>query len=130
VNPERLESFLDMLPRRHRYAFEMRNSAWHIQPIYDLLHRYNAAFCIYELASFQSPIEITADFTYVRLHGPDGPYQGSYSSAALDTWARRICEWRAELKSVYIYFDNDQEAFAARNALDLKNKLEQASACL
>jgi uncharacterized protein YecE (DUF72 family) len=38
----------------------------------------------------------------------------------LQTWARRISEWRVKLKHVYVYFDNDQEAFAARNALELK----------
>src|SRR3954447_20193838 len=28
VNLERLEEFLDMLPRQHRYAFEFRNESW------------------------------------------------------------------------------------------------------
>jgi uncharacterized protein YecE (DUF72 family) len=120
VNPERLESFLKMLPKRHRYAFEMRDATWHIQPIYDLLHAHSAAFCIYELAGFQSPIEITADFAYIRLHGPAGPYQGSYSPESLRTWAKRIHAWRKDLKRVYVYFDNDQEAFAVNNALELK----------
>lgn len=120
VNPERLESFLKALPKRHRYAFEMRDATWHTEPIYKLLHAYNAAFCHYDLAGFQSPIEITADFTYVRLHGPGGPYQGSYSREALKTWAQRIRNWRRKLKCIYVYFDNDQEAFAVRNALELK----------
>jgi uncharacterized protein YecE (DUF72 family) len=120
VNPERLDSFLKMLPKRHRYAFEMRDPTWHIEPIYRLLHAHNAAFCPYDLAGFQSPIEITADFTYIRLHGPAGPYQGSYSHEALATWAKRIRGWRRKLKGIYVYFDNYQEAFAAKNALELK----------
>jgi uncharacterized protein YecE (DUF72 family) len=123
VNAQRLESFLKTLPNRHRYAFELRDPTWHTEAVYKLLQRHNAAFCIYELAGFQSPLEITADFTYVRLHGPAGKYQGSYSAGALRSWAQRIGTWRGELKHVYVYFDNDQEAFAARNALDLKRLL-------
>jgi uncharacterized protein YecE (DUF72 family) len=86
-----------------------------------LLERYNAAFCIYELAGYHTPFDITADFAYVRLHGPEaGKYQGSYSHAQLRAWARRIEEWSATLKAIYIYFDNDQAGYAAQNALELK----------
>jgi len=86
-----------------------------------LLERHNAAFCIYELAGYHSPLEITADFAYVRLHGPTaGKYQGSYSYAQLRAWARQIEQWSATLKAIYIYFDNDQAGYAAQNALELK----------
>jgi uncharacterized protein YecE (DUF72 family) len=120
VNPERLDSFLSILPKRHRYAFEFRNPTWHTDEIYAILRAHNAAYCIYELAGFQTPLEITADFTYIRLHGPLGRYQGSYSAEALHGWATRIQAWRSTLKHIYIYFDNDQEAFAVWNALELK----------
>jgi uncharacterized protein YecE (DUF72 family) len=120
LNLERLESFLQALPRRRRYAFELRNATWHTPETYDILHRHNAAFCIYELAGFQTGLEITADFTYVRLHGPGGKYQGSYDDAGLRTWAERIRKWRGSLRAIYFYFDNDQAAYAAQNALTLK----------
>src|ERR1051326_5254142 len=76
INLERLESFLRALPNDYHFAFEFRNETWNVNPVYDLLRRYNAAYCMFHLAGFQSPIEITADFTYVRLHGPGGKYQG------------------------------------------------------
>jgi uncharacterized protein YecE (DUF72 family) len=37
----------------------------------------------------------------------------------LRAWARRIQEWSATLKAIYIYFDNDQAGYAAQNALEL-----------
>ena len=90
VNVERLDDFLRVLPRRHRYAFELRDESWISEPVLEVLRRYNAAFCIYELAGFRSPLEITADWTYVRLHGPTAfKYQGSYSGAQLAEWAAR-----------------------------------------
>jgi uncharacterized protein YecE (DUF72 family) len=115
VNTDRLEEFLAAQPRKHRYAIEFREHTWHTHRVYDILRRYNVAFCIFELNGRHSPLEITADWTYVRLHGP-----GSYSTAKLTEWADWITEQRRKLKGVFVYFDNDQAAYAARNALDLQ----------
>ena len=124
VNPSRLEGLLEVLPRDLRCTFEFRDLSW-IQPeINRLLARFGAAFCIYELAGFQSPLEITADFTYVRLHGPGNKYQGDYSTETLAGWAERIKQWRKTLKHIFVYFDNDQAGFAAKNALELKAMAE------
>jgi uncharacterized protein YecE (DUF72 family) len=121
LNAARLEEFLESLPPRHRYSFELRDPSWHVEEVYRILRRYRAAFCIYEIAGFASPLVVTTDLVYVRLHGPGpGPYQGSYSAEALREWARRIREWEAQGRRVYVYFDNDQAGHAARNALELK----------
>ncbi len=125
VNADRLEEFLSVLPCRRRYAFEFREPSWHASRIFEILRRHNAALCVYHLAGFQSPLEPTADFVYVRLHGPDGRYQGSYSDAQLNEWAERIGEWARKLRSIYVYFDNDQAAYAAQNALELKKLVGQ-----
>jgi uncharacterized protein YecE (DUF72 family) len=120
----RLKTFFSFLPREHRYAFEFRNPSWSVPETYDLLSRHNIAYCIFHLAGTHSPIHVTADFAYVRLHGPGGKYQGSYSDAALGEWAKRIGKWRRELKTIYVYFDNDDAGYAAQNALRLKELLE------
>ena len=125
ANAERLEAFCAALPPRRRRAFELRNPTWHTPEIYRILRRYNAAFCIFEIAGFHSACDITANFTYVRLHGPGGAYQGSYPPETLRQWADRIRQWRRELRAVYIYFDNDQAGFAVQNALELKQMLAE-----
>lgn len=130
INVDRLKEFLEALPKYHRYTFEFREPTWLTPQVYDLLRVHNAAFCIYELAGFHSPIEITADWGYVRLHGPGGKYQGSYSDEVLRTWAKRIALWSKELKSIYVYFDNDQAGYAAENALRLKRLIQKSSAKL
>lgn len=117
---DRLRSFLTLLPAYHRYAFEFRNPTWEQPAIYHLLGEFKVARCIFDLAGYQSPLDVTADFTYVRLHGPGGKYQGSYSDKALAIWARRIRQWRGKLQAVYVYFDNDDSGYAAANALRLK----------
>ena len=127
VNVDRLETFLRALPQYHRYAFEFREPSWNTPAVYDVLRRHNASYCIHELAGFQTPIEITANFTYIRLHGPGGKYQGCYTGEALRLWATRIASWRSALNAVYIYFDNDDSSYAARNALELRSLVEQGT---
>jgi uncharacterized protein YecE (DUF72 family) len=120
LNLERLREFLEKLPPGHRYTFEFRNHTWYVPEVYSLLKHYNCAFCIYELEGHVSPLEVTANFVYVRLHGPGGKYQGSYWEEALQWWAGRCKEWSTEGKDVFVYFDNDQEGYAAFNAIRLK----------
>lgn len=123
INIERLERFLKMLPPEYRYTFEFRNPDWYQEEVFGLLKKYNCAFCIYDLAGHQSPIIATADFIYIRLHGPGDKYQGSYSHNALTKWAKMCNAWMNEKKDVYIYFDNDQEGYAAFNAIELKKMM-------
>lgn len=123
VNVERLDEFLCALPKEHRYAFEFREPTWHAESVYATLRRHNAAYCIHELAGFHTPLEVTADFAYVRLHGPGGKYQGCYSDERLCEWAERIAGWSRKLRAVYVYFDNDDSGYAPRNALELKEKV-------
>lgn len=122
-NGQRLAAFLDALSGEFRYAFEFRDPSWLNADSLGLLSRHKAAFCIYELNGFLSPQEITTDFVYVRLHGPDGPYQGSYDTRTLSGWAQVFATWSAQGHTIYCYFDNDQAGYAVHNALCLKSML-------
>lgn len=119
INVERLQSFISILPQEHFYTFEFRNETWHNDEVYEVLKKYNCAFCIFELDGHISPIKETADFVYVRLHGPKGKYQGSYSDKALQQWKKQCVIWQKRNKDVYIYFDNDEKGYAAFNAKKL-----------
>ena len=123
LNTGRLERFLSLLPKGNRYTFEFRETSWYTEQVYDLLKKYNCAFCIYHLAGHQSPIISTADFVYIRLHGPGDKYQGEYNQTDLAYWSKLCKGWLNDKKDVYIYFDNDQSAYAAFNAIALKKLL-------
>ena len=121
VNYDRLQALLQLLPTSLRYAFELRDPTWIKPEIDELLATFGAAFCIYELASYQSPLTVTADFAYVPLHGPgSGKYQDSYDEKRLRRWCSQIQAWAKTLKAIYVYFDNDQAGYAAQNALALR----------
>jgi uncharacterized protein YecE (DUF72 family) len=118
----RLKDFLGALPRRHRYAFEFRDPSWFHPEIYSLLEQYNAAFCTFDLGGEESPRPLTADFAYLRLHGPAAQkYAGRYSRSQLRQWLRGAETWLDQgARQVFVYFDNDQAGFAALNALEFE----------
>lgn len=120
ANLERLGSFLEALPSGFRYAFEFRDPSWFQERVYDVLSENAAAFCIYDFDRRQSPKEVTADFVYIRLHGPTAPYQGQYDDQTLAGWAGALSSWVRQDKRVYFYFDNDQSGYAVQDALRLK----------
>jgi uncharacterized protein YecE (DUF72 family) len=125
LNAERLEGVLKILPENHRYAFEFRDYSWFDGDVYGLLAKHRAAFCVYDLDGRTSPKEITADFAYVRLHGPDGPYRGRYGAKRLAGWADVFSTWLKEGLDVYCYFDNDEAAYATQDALRLQKMMTE-----
>jgi len=119
----RLAAFLTALPATHRYTLELRDRSWINAGALDLLAAHGAAFCIYELDGYQSPREVTADFVYIRLHGPGGPYQGRYDHRTLTAWAKTISALNQQGREVFCYFDNDEAGYAPHNALELQDML-------
>lgn len=118
-----MDNFLKTLPANFRYVIEFRNQTWYYEEVYNLLRKYNCAYCIYELDGHLTPFVITSDFVYIRLHGPGSKYQGSYDESSLTQWAEQIKLWSAD-KDVYIYFDNDEKGYAAFNAIRLQELME------
>jgi uncharacterized protein YecE (DUF72 family) len=118
-NVNRLNDFLRQLPGDNKYAFEFQDPSWYNFNTYETLSRHGAAFCIYDLAGHQSPKEITADFVYIRLYGPQEAYRGEYDAGALIDWAGAFYSWANQGKEIFCYFDNDEAGYAVNNALKL-----------
>lgn len=116
VNRERLAGFLNMLSPQRRYTFEFRHPSWYEPEILDLLREHDASLCLSDHADAPAPWEVTANFVYVRGHGPSGRYWGTYSDATLSDWAGHIARWQAEGRDVYCYFDNDIKSAAPADA--------------
>ncbi|TMM12879.1 MAG: DUF72 domain-containing protein, partial [Actinobacteria bacterium] len=112
---ERLAEALKGLPAG-RHCFEFRHESWFRPEVYELLRRHGAALVIgdHPERPFQA-YEMTADWTFLRLHYGARGRRGNYSDAELDEWRRRIAGWRADVE-VYCYFNNDWEGFAVKNA--------------
>lgn len=125
VRSDRLNQLLQALPKNLRYCFEFRHTSWFCKEVYDLLRQYNIALCIADSPKFPMVIQRTADFSYLRLHGSKMLYRSCYSSDELKSWAGRIEGILNENADVYVYFDNDAEGYAVRNALELMSILNR-----
>ncbi|MFQ5860482.1 MAG: DUF72 domain-containing protein [Dehalococcoidia bacterium] len=122
----RLSSFLALLPRDLQHVVEFRNPSWYDEGTLALLMGHNVAFCVHDMRGCATPVLATADFAYVRLHGPTGTYSGCYTKEALEEWADQVRAIGQGLKAVYIYFNNDIGGFAVANAMSLAAKLGEA----
>jgi uncharacterized protein YecE (DUF72 family) len=123
-NRERLASFLKMLPRRYRYAFEFRHQSWYEDDVLDLLRENDVSLCLSDHHDAPSPWTATARHVYVRGHGPGGRYKDNYPEETLSAWARDIRKWRRQRRDVLVYFDNDQKSAAPEDAQRLKEMLK------
>jgi uncharacterized protein YecE (DUF72 family) len=119
----RLSDFLALLPADHRHVIEFRDPAWYTEPVFAKLAEHRIALCISDHHHAPAPWIATAPFAYVRGHGPDGRYAGSYSDGTLKAWAVKIAGWRAEGRDVFTYFDNDVGCAAPEDARRLKRLL-------
>ncbi len=125
LNRDRLATFVEALPEGFRFAFEFRDGSWFHPSVYEILKTRSLSFCIYELDGRMAPDVVTADFVYIRLHGPGTAYQGEYGDSGLEVWTRKILDWAGAGKEIFCYFDNDQAGYAARDALRLTRMLRE-----
>jgi uncharacterized protein YecE (DUF72 family) len=118
----RLAYFLAQVPGWMRVAVEFRHPSWHCEEIITLLAAHRAAYCVMSGANLPCVLRATTDFVYLRMHGPDHHhlYAGSYPDADLAWWADRIREWSLTGQDVFVYFNNDGDANAVRNARALR----------
>ena len=123
VDADRLASFLKLLSRKRRYSFEFRHPGWYDPRILRLLSEHNISLCLSDHHDAPAPWKRTADFVYVRGHGPGGRYKGHYRPAVLGNWATRIKSWKRQGCDVFVYFDNDQKSAAPADALKLRQLL-------
>jgi uncharacterized protein YecE (DUF72 family) len=124
ANRERLASFLKMLPKKYRYAFEFRHASWYEDPIIDLLRDHDISLCLSDHHHAPSPWLVTARHVYVRGHGPGGLYRDNYPEKTLRAWARDAAKWRRQGRTVYVYFDNDQKSAAPQDAKRLMEMMK------
>lgn len=123
VNLPRMEHFLSILPKGYRHVVEFRDESWLIEPVFQLLERYDVAHCLHDMHPLKIPLRLTAPPVYIRFHG-DITHFGDYPPATLKSWAKRISDWHSRRLDVFVYFNNDISGYAVKNAVALKQLLD------
>ncbi len=118
---DRLAAFLDLLQTDLRHAFEFRHESWFQTETYALLQRHGAALVWADTPAFPLVKRATAPFLYLRLHGHERLYASCYTDDELAAWAAEVRAAVAAGLDCYIFFDNDAEGYAPRNAVTLRD---------
>jgi uncharacterized protein YecE (DUF72 family) len=115
-NDERLDAFVRALPTQHPHAVEFRHASWLVEPVCDILRQHHIALCIADSHGASLPPEpfLTADWTYLRLHA--GLTGGDYTEDQLRHWASFIADVHRKGSAAFVYFNNDWEGLALKNA--------------
>jgi uncharacterized protein YecE (DUF72 family) len=122
---ERLESFLELIPKDLTNVFEFRDKSWYVPETYALLDRHGAGFCVHDMAGSASERVAVGPAAYVRFHGGEGKYWGRYSDEGLLRWADWLVEQAHAGRSVWCYFNNDIHGHAIHDARTLKSMVGQ-----
>jgi len=121
-DPGLLDACLACFPAGVRVTVEPRHESWWTGEVRDVLRRRRAALCWADrLGRPATPLWVTADWGYVRLHQGTASPRPSYGRTALATWLDRIDGgWRGTADAdVFVFFNNDPGGAAVRNARTL-----------
>lgn len=131
ANPERLDGFLRVAPSRLRWVVEVRDPSWLCEDVYGVLRAHGAALCIHDLLP-RHPRTMTANWLYLRFHGPDAlgrRYAGQYGAVRLASWVPWLREHLDAGRDAYAYFNNDLGAAAPRDAAALRLLVRAENPC-
>ncbi len=128
-NFKRLNEFLKFIftkksRQKLKFCFEFRHQSWCQEKIYQLLKKYKMAWVIADSPAWPKAEKVTAPFVYFRMHGSKILFSSNYTNKELKTLAQKIKNYLKRNLEVYIYFNNDSQGFAVKNAKELKNILK------
>ena len=128
---EKLEKFLTFFTTKIQtleykcdVAIEFRNKHYFTDEIYKILKKHNTALVTAQSSRYPEVRQITADFAYIRLHGPEKLFASKYSAQQLEDWATYIRSISPKVKKIYVYFNNDFHGYALENARQLNEILK------
>jgi len=121
----RLKSILAQLDPAHRNVVEFRHRSWWRNSVFRAFNRQGIAFCAVSAPRLPETVPRNQRLLYVRLSGQTRWYRHDYSADELQLWLDRIRASGAE--EVWVYFNNDRDGFAIKNALRLRRMLRTSA---
>ncbi len=117
AEPERLDATLAAFGGRVRVAVEPRHPSWWCPEVRRVLEARSAALCLADRGSRPvTPLWVTTDWAYLRLHSGRGRPESCYGAHALRSWAERLRSLFGTRADGYVYFNNDANGCALVNA--------------
>jgi uncharacterized protein YecE (DUF72 family) len=124
-NDQLLENFLAALPHRYDYVVEFRHKSWMDAATWQILSKYQAAYCIVDEPLLPPEIHVTSSIGYVRWHGHgESPwYNYRYTAKQLEEWVPKVKEIQANTKKTFGIFNNHFHGYAPENCIQTMQML-------
>ncbi|MBN2410800.1 DUF72 domain-containing protein [candidate division KSB1 bacterium] len=124
--PERLKKALLAFKDPQKVAVEFRHKKWMTAETKALLTETGSVFCIVDSPNLPLMDWLTSGNAYIRCHGRSKWYAYNYTDNDLKEIAEMACQLKSNgAEKVYIFFNNDYNACAPKNALTLIDLLQQ-----
>jgi uncharacterized protein YecE (DUF72 family) len=120
----RLNDIVSQLDPARRNVVEFRHVSWWNEEVYHAFREAGIIFCSCSGPRLPDDLVRTTGEVYVRLHGPKRWYRHDYSKEELAIWADRIKASGAT--RAWVYFNNDNDAHAPKNAATLRRMLARS----
>jgi uncharacterized protein YecE (DUF72 family) len=118
---DNLAQILKQLNPCYKNVLEFRHPSWWVPDAINPIRENNIVFCTVSGFDLPEDLIITNEIAYIRFHG-NPAYMGLYTEEVLLSWIDKIK--KADVKELYIYFNNTMHAHAVKNASLLKNYFE------
>ncbi len=118
----RLKSIVSQLDPKWRNVVEFRHKSWWRKTVFRAFAQHRIIFCTVSAPRLPETIPPEGDIIYLRMHGRTRWYRHDYTTDELTQWAQRLAS--AGAKEIWVYFNNDREGFALKNASELSGLLQ------
>ncbi len=117
-----LDSFCELFPQNFRAAFEFRHESWFSDEVYRVLSKHNAALCFAESDELETPIVVTANFSYYRLRKTE------YSPEEWSNIAHRLSQGVKAGRELFAFIKHEEKPESALRAEELLRTAKGAAA--
>ncbi len=125
-NPEKLRQILDCLDPFFKNVLEFRDQSWWNTEVYAELAKSNVTFCGISHPQLPDQVVQNTPVVYYRFHGVPVLYRSAYSNEFLHAVADQLNDNPA-INEVFLYFNNDIEIAAVKNAVEIENYIKMRS---
>jgi uncharacterized protein YecE (DUF72 family) len=122
-SPGNLNRIATSLHPDRKSIVEFRHKSWWRPDVYRALRESRIGFCAVSAPRLPEDFPMDQPITYFRLHGKSKWYRHNYSKEELTVWKKRILACGAA--EAWVYFDNDRNGYAVKNALQLRRMLRE-----
>lgn len=117
---DKLERILKNLDPAFLNVVEFRHPSWWQPAVWDRLAQHRISFCGMSHPELPQQLVINCPLVYYRFHGVPDLYRTLYPDEVLKQFITEVAGEPA-VKETWIYFNNDMEAHAPKNAAALQS---------